>query len=169
MTVHKVLKFGEPILKKKSKPVQELTADVKKLVADLLETLYASKGVGLAAPQVGVLQRICVIDFVPEGKKEPIVLINPKIVGKKGKVILEEGCLSFPGIFANVKRFDKVRIEAVNEKGLPIVVEGGGYMSRAIQHEIDHLDGKLFIDYLSFFKRRNIKKEIKNRKKAGTW
>ncbi len=169
MTVHKVIKYGEPILKKKAKSVEGLTAEVKKIVADLLETLYASKGVGLAAPQIGFSQRICVIDFVPEGKKQPIVLINPRVVDKKGKVIEEEGCLSFPGIFANVKRYDKTKVEAINEKGIPIVIESTGYLSRAVQHEIDHLNGKLFIDYLSFFKKRIIKKEIENRKKAGTW
>ena len=146
MSILKIHKIGDPILKKKCKPVEVVTTEIKELAASMLETMYAAPGVGLAASQVGVPVRMCVIDIRPEGKRTPIVLINPKITLKKGKILEEEGCLSLPGINAKVKRFSDVTVEAVNENGFPITVSGNGFLSRAMQHELDHLDGILFID-----------------------
>ncbi len=165
----KIHKYGDPVLKQKCKPVEQINSQVKKLISDMFETMYNAPGVGLAAPQVGVSLKLCVIDPFIDGKKQPIVLINPNIVEKKGKLYEEEGCLSFPGILAKVKRFENIRVEAINEKGLPIIVHGTGILSRIIQHEMDHLNGKLFVEYLSFFKRKKIEKEIKERKKSRTW
>jgi len=169
MGIKKIYKYGEPVLRQRCKPVEQITPEIKKLISDMFETMYSVPGAGLAAPQVGVLLRICVIDVSREGKKQPVALINPKLVDKKETIKEDEGCLSFPGLFAEVKRFDKVKIRAVNEKGLPVEIEASGVFSRAVQHELDHLDGKLFIDYLSFFKKRQILKEIKERKKSGNW
>ena len=169
MSVMKIHKYGDIVLRQKSKPVEKITPELKRLISDMFETLYEAPGVGLASPQVGVPLRVCVIDLCPEGKKQPIALINPKISRKRGAVKEDEGCLSLPGIFASVKRYENVKVDAINEKGLPVLIEASGMLSRAIQHELDHLDGKLFIDHLSFFKRRVLEKEIKIRKKSGNW
>ena len=149
--------------------MEAVSADIKELAANMLETMYAAPGVGLAASQVGVPVRMCVIDTRPEGKRSPIVLINPKITSKKGKLIEEEGCLSLPGINAKVKRFSDITVEAVNENGFPITVSGSGFLSRAIQHEIDHLDGRIFIDYLSWWARQKLMKEIRKKRKLEGW
>jgi peptide deformylase len=167
----KICKYGEPVLRQKGKPVAEITPEIRKLVRDMFATMYSAPGhgVGLAAPQVGVSLRICVIDVWPDGKSQPIVLINPNIVEKSGKMEGEEGCLSLPGLAAEVKRYARVKVEATNDKGFPVIVEGEGLLSRALQHEIDHLDGKLFIDYVSWLERKKIELEIKKRKKQDTW
>ena len=164
-----IKKYGDNVLRKKNEPVAEITQEVKKLAADMLETMYAAPGVGLAAPQVGVSLRICVIDVKPNGKSDPLVMINPKIIEGDNKISAEEGCLSFPGIYESVKRYEKVVAECTDLKGKKIRVKGEGLLAKAIQHEIDHLDGKLFIDYLQDFKRKTVEKEIKRRKKAGSW
>jgi peptide deformylase len=169
MSILPIKKLGDPLLKKKCKPVKEITPEIRKLAADMLETMYAAPGVGLAAPQVGVLVRMCVIDVRSGGKKSPIVLINPKIVSKQGKILEEEGCLSLPGIVANIKRYGEVTIEAVNENGFPISVSGKGFLSKAIQHELDHLEGILFIDYLGWFARQKLMREIRRKRKLEGW
>lgn len=169
MSVLKICKYGDPVLRKKCKPVSELNPELNKLITNMLDTLYAVPGVGLAANQVGVPLRVCVIDVKPGGRKQPLVLINPVIRDKKGKVVEEEGCLSFPGLSAKVKRFKDVRVEAVNEHGMPVVIEGSDLLARALQHEIDHLEGKAFIDYLTLFRKLKLKAEIRKRKKEGNW
>lgn len=169
MSILKIYKYGEPVLKKKCLPVKEITPEIKKLAADMLETMYANMGVGLAACQVGVPDRICVIDIRPEGKRKPIVLINPKIIDKSGKMLEEEGCLSFPGIVARIKRYKNVKVSAVNENGLPVIVEGEYLLSKALQHEIDHLDGKVFISRLPIYKKLQVQYQIRKRKKLGEW
>ena len=169
MSILKIRKIGDPILKKKCKPVEEITPDIKQLITDMFETMYAAPGAGLAASQVGVPVRICVIDIKPEGKREPIVLINPKIVSKTGKVLDEEGCLSLPGIVAKVRRFSDVKVEAVDHRGFPVSVSGRGILSKALQHELDHLDGKLFIDNLSWLVKQKLKREIKKKRKLEGW
>ena len=169
MTKLRIYKYGEPILRKKCKPVTEINSGLKKLIGDMLETLYEAPGIGLAANQVGVPVRLCVIDVKPEGLRQPLVLINPVITVKKGRAFEEEGCLSFPGLSAKVKRSADVRVEAVNQKGLPIVVEGKEVLARCLQHEIDHLEGKVFLDYLPFLQKIKIKREIRKRKKEGDW
>ena len=167
MAILEIVKYGDPILRKKTEPITEITDDIIQLAEDMLETMYAAPGVGLAGPQVGVSLQICVIDIVPEGKRKPIVLINPKVLSGEDKVELEEGCLSFPKIYEKVKRWNKVRVEYVDLKGNLNEVEG--FLAKAFQHEIDHLNGKVFIDYLPDWKRKLVEKEIKRRKKGKNW
>lgn len=169
MAILKIVKYGDPVLRKKTAPVTEITDDIIQLAEDMLETMYAAPGVGLAGPQVGVSLQICVIDVVPEGKRNPIVLINPKVLSGENKVELEEGCLSFPKIYEKVKRWDKVRVEYVDLKGNLKEVEVEGFLAKAFQHEIDHLNGKVFIDYLPDWKRKLVEKEIRRRKKGKNW
>jgi peptide deformylase len=169
MSVLHIKKLGDPSLKKKCKPVKEITPEIKQLAADMLETMYAAPGVGLAAPQVGEPIRMVVIDVRPEGKKYPIVLINPKIVSKKGKVLEEEGCLSLPGIVAKVSRHCDVTVEAVNENGFPVSVSGKGFLCKALQHELDHLEGILFIDRLGWLARQKLMREIRKKRKLEGW
>jgi peptide deformylase len=169
MTKLQIRKYGDPVLRKKCKPVTEINEETYKLIRDMLETLYDAPGIGLAANQVGAPVKICVIDMKPEGRRQPLILINPSIISRKGKAHEEEGCLSFPGLSAKVRRAGEVRVEAVNERGLPIVVEGRETMARCLQHEIDHLEGKVFLDYLPFLQKLKVQREIKKRKKEGTW
>ena len=169
MSLLNIKKLGDPALKKKSTPVKEITPEIKQLAMDMLETMYAAPGVGLAACQVGVPVRLCVIDIKPEGKKAPIVLINPLIVAKSGKTLDEEGCLSLPGIVAKIKRFGDVTVEAVNEKGFPVSVYGKGILSKALQHELEHFEGRVFIDNLGWWARRKLMREIRKKRKLEGW
>jgi peptide deformylase len=168
MAILNIEKYGSKILRQKSKHVNKITKDIKLLAKDMLETMYFAKGVGLAAPQVGQLLRFCVID-VSQDQKSPIVLVNPEIVFGEDKKILDEGCLSIPEFYEKVKRFDKVVANYTALDGSKKEVKAQGLLAVAIQHEVDHLDAKLFIDYLSDFKRKMIEKEIKRKKKAGNW
>ena len=136
---------GDEILKKKSKEVEVIDDKIKELIADMIETVHKYNGVGLAAVQVGVLKRIVVIDLGEEDI-EPFVLINPEIVKEKGEQTVEEGCLSFPNKFAKIVRPKEVKIRALNEKGEKIILEGKDLLAQAISHEIDHLNGEVFID-----------------------
>ncbi|MDR1103998.1 MAG: peptide deformylase [Endomicrobium sp.] len=163
-----IKKYGDPVLRKKSDFVQKISKDIKRLTEDMLETMYSSRGLGLAAPQVGVSLRVCVIDVDPD-KKLPLVMVNPKIVSGGNKILEQEGCLSLPEIFAEVKRFSNIAAEYTDLEGKNKTIEAEGLLARAIQHEIDHLDAKIFIDYLPDWKRKNIEKEIKRRKKKGDW
>ncbi len=136
----------------------------------MFETMYAAKGVGLAAPQVGLSQRLTVIDIsVGEDESKKLVLINPEIVSREGTQVGEEGCLSIPGFREPVTRANKVTVKAHNEKGEQIEVSGEELLARALQHEIDHLNGKLFINHLSSLKRDIIRRKIKKLQKAGEW
>lgn len=143
--------LGDPILRKATTPVEEVTDDIRSLISDMFDTMYAAEGIGLAAPQVGRTERITVMDV--EGKK--FALINPQIIEREGTQRGEEGCLSIPEIFGEVTRSSRVIVRALNEKGEQIEAEGTELLARCMQHEIDHLDGKLFIDYLSMLKRRS--------------
>ncbi|NLW39769.1 MAG: peptide deformylase [Tissierellia bacterium] len=142
MAIRQLRYVGDPILRKTSKKVTEINERIKILLEDMVETMYEYEGVGLAAPQVGVLRRVVVID-VGEG---PIKLINPKIIEKEGEVIDAEGCLSIPNRVGTVKRPEKVKVEYLDENGEKKVIEGTGLLAKALCHEIDHLDGVLFID-----------------------
>lgn len=164
-----ICKYGDQVLRKKTEPVTEINDEIKKLVSDMFETMYAAPGVGLAAPQVGVSLRICVIDVRPDGKSSPLAMINPEIVEGKNKVLAEEGCLSFPGLYEKVKRYEKITAEFTDLKGKRIRLKAEGFLAKALQHETDHLDGKLFIDYLPDFKRKAVERDIKRKKKAGVW
>ncbi len=150
MAVRKVLKYGEKTLREPSREVHKVSRKILDLIQDLLDTMYAQNGVGLAAPQIGVNYRVFVID-VSTGSEplNPLVFINPKIIKKSGAVISQEGCLSFPEAFTDVKRYKNVTVKALDSKGKPFVMEAtdGSLLARAIQHENDHLDGILFIDH----------------------
>lgn len=150
MAIKKVLRYGDPILRTPSKEVHKVSKKVQELVNDLLDTMYAQNGVGLAAPQIGVNQRVFVVD-VSTGDEplNPIVFINPKIIKKSGACRSHEGCLSFPEAFTDVKRYANVMIKAMDRKGKSFVLEAkdGTLLARCIQHEFDHLDGVLFIDH----------------------
>ena len=151
MSIRKVVKYGEPVLRQTAKEVHKVSKKIKELVDDMLDTMYAQNGVGLAAPQVGEGYRIFVID-VSTGDEplNPIVFINPKIIKKSGAVVSREGCLSFPEAFTDVKRYANVMVKAMDRNGRSFVLEakGGTLLARAIQHEFDHLNGILFIDHL---------------------
>jgi peptide deformylase len=165
------LKYGEPILERAAEPVTEFdSAELTDLIADMWETMYASKGVGLAAPQIGVAKRISVIDIsVGEDESKKVVIINPEIASKEGSQTGEEGCLSIPGFREPLTRANKVTVRAQNEKGEAIELEGDELLARAFQHEIDHLNGVLFIAHLSALKRDIIRRKIKKLQKAGEW
>ncbi len=151
--IRQILKYPDPVLKKKSEEVTEITDEIKRLAQDLKETMFARQGIGLAAPQVGIPKRIIVVQ-----EKTPLVFINPKIVKKSSETTLEqEGCLSFPGIFLKIKRANEIEIKALNEEGAKISFKSEGLMARVFQHEIDHLDGVLCIDRLSFWQKLKLK------------
>lgn len=143
MALRNIREFGDPILEKKAKPVKEMSPKIKQLVEDMLETMYESMGVGLAAPQVGILRRVVVIDVSPEGDS-PVILINPEIVSTQGEQTGGEGCLSLPGKTGVVTRPNYAKVKAFNENMEEIIVEGEGLMARALCHELDHLDGYLY-------------------------
>ena len=142
--------LGSPILRQETTPVAEVTDEIRRLIADMFETMYAAQGIGLAAPQVGRTERVCVIDV--EGQR--LALVNPEIVQREEKIKWEEGCLSIPDIYGEVQRSQHVVVRALDENGTPIEVEGTDLLAVCLQHEIDHLHGRLFIDHLSLLKRR---------------
>lgn len=149
--------YPNKILREKCEEVKEFDEALDKVVLEMLNVMYKKNGVGLAAPQIGVKKRIITI-FAGE---TPIILVNPKIIKKEGEEIMEEGCLSFPGLFFEVKRAKKLKVEAQNIRGGKIALEPEGLLAQAIQHEIDHLDGILFIDKLSFWKKWRLRKKLK--------
>ena len=169
--VRNILKYGDPVLETSAELVTEFdTPELHGLIADMWETMYAAKGVGLAAPQIGIGKRLSVIDTsVGEREEDKIVIINPEIVLKEGSQTGEEGCLSIPGFREPVTRAHKVRVTARNEKGEPVEYDGEELLARALQHEIDHLNGILFISHLSTLKRDMIRRKIRKLQKAGDW
>jgi peptide deformylase len=169
--VRKILKYGEPILEQAAGPVTEFdTPELHELITDMWETMYASKGVGLAAPQIGIAKRVSVIDTsVGEDESKKVVIINPEILSKDGNQTGEEGCLSIPGFREPLTRANKVTVRAQNEKGETVELDGEELLARAFQHEIDHLNGILFIAHLSALKRDIIRRKIKKLQKTGEW
>ena len=159
MSILTVLEFPDKRLRTKAKEVAVVNEKIMALVDDMFETMYDFKGVGLAATQVNVHQRVIVID-VSEEKDAPLCLINPEIIEKQGTEESEEGCLSVPGFFENVTRAEKIKIKALDKQGESFELEAEELLSVCIQHEIDHLDGKLFVDYISAFKRNRIKAKL---------
>ncbi|HUQ48259.1 MAG TPA: peptide deformylase [Gemmatimonadaceae bacterium] len=143
--------LGDPVLRKETEPVSEITPEIRTLISEMFDTMYAAEGIGLAAPQVGRTERIAVMDV--EGQK--FAFINPEIVEREGSMRGEEGCLSIPDVFGDVTRYSRVVVRGLDEQGKQVEVEGTELLARCMQHEIDHLDGKLFIDYLSVLKRRS--------------
>jgi peptide deformylase len=163
--VREIVIWPDPVLKKKASPVQRVDDSIKTLVNDLFETMYASDGVGLAAPQVGVLKQVIVLDTTPrQPESKPVAMINPQIIAKEGTTRYAEGCLSIPGEAEEVDRAAKVTVKFLDVSGQEQTLEADGLLAVAIQHETDHLQGTMFVDYLSPLKRELIKKRMKRLK-----
>lgn len=159
-----VLHYPDPRLRKKGGPVKSVDEGIKTLAADMLETMYAENGIGLAATQVNVQKRVVVIDLSQE-RNQPIYLINPEIISSEGTEKMQEGCLSVPGYFEYVERAERIRYCCLDLEGNPVEEDADGLLAVCIQHEIDHLNGKLFIDYLSPLKRQRLRKKIDKQEK----
>jgi peptide deformylase len=159
MALLKVLHFPDTRLRTQAKPVKQVDNTIRKLVADMFETMYAAPGIGLAATQVNIHKQIIVIDITKE-KKQPLCLINPKLLSSEGVQCVEEGCLSVPGIFEEIKRAERITVQALNQKGESFTLTTDGLLAVCILHEIDHLKGKLFVDYLSSLKRQRVRKKL---------
>jgi peptide deformylase len=162
MALREILLIGDPVLTRKSDPVDAITEDIVRLADDMVETVHAAPGVGLAAPQVGVSKRLIVVDLsIGENEEALHVLVNPEILTKEGEAVCEEGCLSVPDIKEKVARPYRVVVRGLDLEGRPVEIEGEDLLARALCHEIDHLDGILFVDKLSALKRTLIKKKLK--------
>jgi peptide deformylase len=160
MSILPIRVLGDPILREETKPVDTFTPELRQLIDDMFETMHAAHGVGLAAPQVGRTERLTVLDV--HGERH--VLINPEIVEREGTIKWEEGCLSIPDLYGDVSRAARVVVEAIDAEGKPVRVEGTELLGVCLQHEIDHLHGKLFIDHLSFLKRQKLLAEWDEKK-----
>ena len=159
MAILNILEFPDPRLRTVAAPVAEVNDEIRTLAENMLETMYAAPGIGLAATQVDVHQRLLVLD-VSEQRNEPRVFINPEIISESGHQVYEEGCLSVPGIYAEVKRAEQIKVRALGLEGQPYELDTEGLLAVCIQHEMDHLKGKLFVDYLSPLKRRRVEKKL---------
>ncbi|MFN4290140.1 MAG: peptide deformylase [Permianibacter sp.] len=162
-----ILEYPDPRLRTQAKPVTDFGPELQRQIDDMLETMYAAPGIGLAATQVDIHKRLIVID-VSEESDQPIVLINPEVLEKRGVEEMEEGCLSFPGVYAKVQRANEIKIKAQDRHGKDFEIDTGGLLAVCIQHELDHIEGKLFVDYLSPLKRDRIRKQLdkKHRREA---
>lgn len=159
MAIRTILHFPDPRLRQVALPVEAVDDEIRQLVDDMAETMYDAPGIGLAATQVNVHRRVIVIDVSRE-QKELQVLINPEVIEKQGEETMEEGCLSVPGVYESVSRAEKVKVRALDRNGQPFELEADGLLAVCIQHEIDHLDGKVFVDYLSRLKQQRIEKKL---------
>jgi peptide deformylase len=155
----RILHFPDPRLRHRAHPVDRVDSDIQRLVDDMLETMYAAPGIGLAAIQVNVPRRVIVID-ISEERNQPLCLINPVITERRGTEETDEGCLSVPGFYEPVKRAEWIRVHALDREGKRFEMEADGLLAVCVQHEVDHLDGKLFVDYLSGLKRNRIRKKL---------
>ena len=165
MALLEILHFPDPRLRIKAKPLAEVTVATRTLIRDMLETMYAAPGIGLAATQVGVDQRLIVLD-VSEHGDHPQAFINPEILSREGTEVMQEGCLSVPGVYEEVERAERIRVKALDPEGKPVEFDADGLLAVCIQHEIDHLNGKLFVDYLSDLKRERIRKKLEKERKT---
>lgn len=159
-----ILEFPDPRLRRIAQPVAEVTARERRLAADMLETMYAARGIGLAATQVNEGLRLLVLDL-SETRDDPKVFINPEVIDRRGSQTCEEGCLSVPGIYAEVERAEQIKVRALGLDGKTFEIDADGLLAVCIQHEIDHLDGKVFVDYLSPLKRRMVEKKLRKRQR----
>jgi peptide deformylase len=160
-----ILEYPDPRLRTRAQPVEAVDDSIRQLVDDMFETMYAAKGIGLAATQVDVHRRVLVTDVSAE-RTDPRVFINPQIIEREGSTEAEEGCLSVPGIFDTLRtRSEKIRVRALGRDGQPFELDADGLLAVCIQHEIDHLDGKLFVDYLSELKRNRIRKRLEKERR----
>ncbi len=169
--IYPIVKYGDPVLEQPAETVIEFdTPELNQLLTDMFESMYVAKGVGLAAPQIGISKRIAVIDTsAGERPAERLVLINPEIVRTEGSQVSEEGCLSSPGFREQVKRAKRVTVRAQNAKGEPFEMTGEDLLARAFQHETDHLNGRLYIHHISVLKRDLIRRKIRKLQKTGEW
>ena len=169
MTKRKILIEPDPILRRKCEPINQVNNEIQKLMNDMLKTMYEAPGIGLAAIQIGILKRIVVIDISrDEDKKNPLFMVNPEITYRSNKTsIYEEGCLSLPGQFAEIERPAECQLKYIDYDGRPKELKANGLLSTCIQHEIDHLDGILFIDYLSKLKKTMLIKKLAKQKKSS--
>lgn len=166
MAVLEIRKYPDDVLKKVAEPVNEINGELQKLIDDMIETMYSSNGVGLAASQVGVLKRIIIVDTSSRQEGQSLlVLINPEIVDCQGEILSEEGCLSIPGFITKLKRKEKVFLRALDRQGNPVEIEADGLLSRALQHEVDHLNGVLIVDRLSPLKKELFRRKYSKLKK----
>jgi peptide deformylase len=159
MAILEILHFPDARLRNVAKPVAQVDATVRKLIDDMFETMYQAPGIGLAAIQVNQPYRVIVVDISDE-RNQPLALVNPEILEKHGEEQMDEGCLSVPGIYETVQRAERVRVKALDRQGKSFELDVDGLLAVCIQHEIDHLDGKLFVDYLSSLKRQRIRKKL---------
>ena len=167
MALLPILRYPDPRLHTHAQAVESVTDDIRQLITDMAETMYEAPGIGLAATQVNVHRRVVVID-VSEEKDRPMVFVNPEIVSRDGEQVYQEGCLSVPGIFADVTRADSIDVRFLDRQGQSRQLQADGLLAVCIQHEMDHLDGKLFVDYLSPLKREMVRKKLaKQRKQAA--
>ena len=168
--IYPIVKYGQPVLETPAEAVLVFDGELEKLVADMFETMYAAHGVGLAAPQIGVSKRLCVIDT--SSGHDPgarIVLVNPVVESTDGKQLQEEGCLSLPEFRADTPRPLRAKVRGQDQRGNEVILSGEGLLARAFCHEIDHLNGTLFISHLSMLKRDSIKRKVKKMLKVGEW
>jgi peptide deformylase len=162
-----ILEFPDVRLRTRAAPVQRFDAELGQLIDDMFETMYAAPGIGLAATQVDVHRRLLVLD-VSSDQSQPMVFVNPEIVASEGSQVYQEGCLSVPGIYADVKRAERIRVRAQDRQGETFEIDADGLLAVCIQHEMDHLSGRLFVDYLSPLKREMVRKRLeKQRRLAG--
>ncbi|HHI77065.1 MAG TPA: peptide deformylase [Gammaproteobacteria bacterium] len=159
MAILDILHFPDPRLRNRARPVTEVDERVQRLIDDMFETMYAAPGIGLAAIQVNVPLRVVTID-ISEERDQPLALVNPEILEREGVEEMDEGCLSVPGVYEKVQRAERIRFRALDREGRPFEQEADGLLAVCVQHEIDHLDGKLFVDYLSNLKRQRIRKKL---------
>jgi len=159
-----ILEFPDPRLRTRAQPVEHVDGELRKLIDDMFETMYAAPGIGLAATQVNVHKRVLVID-ISETRDQPLALVNPEVIQRQGIEETEEGCLSVPGIYDKVTRAERIRVRALDRDGKSVEMDADGLLAVCIQHEIDHLDGKLFVDYLSELKRTRIRKKLEKERK----
>jgi peptide deformylase len=166
MTILKILQYPDPRLQKIAQPVKQVTDSTRKLIRDMAETMYAAPGVGLAATQVDVHQQIIIAD-ISENHNDLRIFINPKLLAQRGEEESEEGCLSVPGIYEKVQRAEKITVSALNERGVEFTLEADGFLAVCIQHEIDHLHGKVFVDHLSQLKQGRIRAKLIKRQREN--
>ena len=164
MAILNILHFPDPRLRNKALPVEKVDDEIRQLAHDMLETMYEAPGIGLAATQVNVPKRVIVID-ISDDKSEPLILVNPELLKTEGEREFQEGCLSVPEAYEMVTRADTIRFKALDLKGQPFEMAAEGLLATCVQHEIDHLDGKLFVDYLSNLKRDRIRKKLEKHQK----
>ena len=161
MAIREIVLYPDPVLRENCEPVDKITNEIKTLVEDMVDTMYNAPGIGLAAPQVGIKKRIIVVDVGNEEKPGLYKIINPEIIASDGKVSGDEGCLSIPDVLDSVSRFETVTVEGLDPEGKKISIEADGMLSICLQHEIDHLNGVLFIDHLSMVKKEFVKGKLK--------